>query len=64
LLLLLFLHGIALFVCFFFICLEQIAALYVCFLIAEMKKILNAGFIWKEKDGDSLGGFAWIAGFF
>jgi len=48
----------------FFICLEQIAALFVCFLIAEMKKILRADFIWKEEDGDLLGGFARIAGFF
>jgi len=28
-----------------------------------MKKILSAGFIWKG-DGDLLGGFAWIVGFF
>jgi len=42
----------------FFICLEQIAVLFVYFLIAEMKKILSAGFIWKG-DGDLLEGFAW-----
>jgi hypothetical protein len=28
-----------------------------------MKKILSADFIWKERDGDLLGGFAWNAGF-
>jgi hypothetical protein len=36
--------------------------LLICFLIAEMKKILSAGFIWKG-DSDLLGGFAWIVGF-
>jgi len=45
---------------FFFICLERIAALFICF---QMKKILSADFLWKERDGDLLGGFACITSF-